>query len=145
MMLNDCIARHNETCRRPYLKTKLISDREFGVFLGIMFAARIEDKKGEHLWDTCNDVDAEGYRSKTDLSVHMEKRRFNDIRKWFSFVFADDSAKSSDPWWMVQKEVTEFNNKRRKVVQAANWHVLDESMSAWKPCTNKTGKRMMNK
>ena len=69
----------------------------------------------------------------------MTRTRFQEIRKYMAFVFADKTLKGKDDWWQVLGGVNGLNENRKNIVQAPNIRVLDESMSAFRPRTMKTG------
>ena len=118
-------------------KMSLISEREFWIFFGLMLAARLEGRVGT-LWDT-DTKSPDGILRNVNYSKHMSRTRFNEIRHYMAFLFADKSQKGKDDWWQVLGGIDGFNENRKKTVQAPNIRVLDESMSAFKPRTTKTG------
>ena len=136
LKLNARIELDNSTKKKN--KVSPVSIREFSRFLGIMLVARLEGKKGGLLWEGTAS-DGEGYRSQCDMSRYMTKHRHSQLRTYFSFIFADDSIKDADPWWMVSSGVRAFNHNRRTVFRPARILVMDESMSAYKPRTTASG------
>ena len=56
-----------------------------------------------------------------------------------SYLFADKRKKGSDPWWQLVGGIDGFNEVREKNVSSGFVITLDESMSAFKPQTTKTG------
>jgi len=118
-------------------KMSLISEREFWIFFGLMLAARLEGRVGT-LWDT-DTRSPDGILRNVNYSKHMSRTRFNEIRHYMAFLFADKSQKGKDDWWQVLGGIDGFNENRKKTVQAPNIRVLDESMSAFRPRTTKTG------
>ena len=119
-------------------KVRPVSVREFTRFLGILLIARLEGKKGGNLWDG-SDSEGEGYRSQCDMSRYMSKHRHSQLRKYFSFIFADDGLKPTDPWWMVSPGIRAFNHNRRMLFRPSSTLVMDEAMSAYVPQTTATG------
>ena len=119
-------------------KISPISLREFNHFLGVICIARLEGKRGGNPWKGRED-EGEGYRSQIDVSCFMTCHRHLQIRKYFSFIFADEKLKDDDPWWMVSTGIEEFNKNRSMTFRPSNIRVLDESMSAWRPRTSATG------
>jgi len=55
------------------------------------------------------------------------------------FVFADKTLKGKDDWWQVLGGVNRLNENCKKIFQAPNIRVLDESMSVFFSRTTKTG------
>ena len=115
-----------------------VSPREWARFLGVFLVPVLEGKKGGDLW-MGNVEDGEGYRSQIDISRYMTKHRHSQLRKYFSFLYANESQKQTDPWWMVSDGIRAFNHNRRETFKPSGVMVLDESMSAYKPRTTKTG------
>ena len=138
LLLNARIERENQTRRKG--RVLPISLREFAQFLGIMLVARLEGKSGTDLWQHQRGRDAgEGYRSELDVSKFMTRHRHSQIRRYFSFLFADENKKCEDPWWQVVAGIDGFNHNRRSVFSPSRVRVLDELMSAFRPRTSPTG------
>ena len=136
MSLNARIIRDNENKKRN--KVQLISLREFATFIGIMLVACLEGKKGSKLWQGAA-TEGEGYNSQVDLSAYMSAHRHTQIRRYFLFIFANESKESVDQWWQVVDGVAAFNENRRRHVRAGVIKVMDELMSAFQPQTTATG------
>ena len=115
-----------------------VSPREWARFLGVFLVPVLEGKKGGDLW-MGNVEDGEGYWSQIDISRYMTKHRHSQLRKYFSFLYANESQKQTDPWWMASDGIRAFNHNRRETFKPSGVMVLDESMSAYKPRTTKTG------
>ena len=115
-----------------------ISANEFWRFFGLMLAARLEGRTGT-LWDTDRFRETTGILKKVDYTPYMTRTRFNEIRQYMAFVFADKSLSGKDDWWQIMGGLNGFNENRRRVVQAPNIKVLDETMSAFRPQTRKFG------
>jgi Transposase IS4 len=84
-------------------------------------------------------MDSEGYGKLVDMSEYMVQYRFNEIRKFIPYLFADNTREANDPWWQFSKGIDEYNKNRRTVVCSSFLKVFDESMSAYRPQTTKTG------
>jgi len=52
-----------------------------------------------------------------------------------SNMWASPEEKQNDDWWMITRCITEFNQNRKKQVNASFMKVMDESMSAFHPQT----------
>ena len=115
-----------------------VSPREWARFLGVMLMAVLEGKKGADLW-AGNADNGEGYRSQVDVSRFMTKHRHSQLRKYFSFLYANDAKMQDDPWWMVADGIAAFNHNRLNSFRPSKVMALDESMSAYRPRTTKTG------
>lgn len=136
LMLNTRIEKDNVDRKKN--KMAPVSLREFGIFIGIMLAARLEGKKGEQLWQGCSD-DGEGYRSQVDLSRFMTRHRHSQIRAYLAYIWADDSIQHDDPWWMIIRGIDEFNHNRSLIFKPGPILTIDEIMSAFRPRKSATG------
>lgn len=97
--------------------------------------ARLEGRKGD-VWDT---KEPEGYGRKVNMSQYMMKYRFEQIKSYIPFLFANEQRRGEDPWWQFSEAVEEYNKNRQNTVLASSLKVFDESMSAYRPRTTKTG------
>jgi len=104
----------------------------------LLLAARLEGRTGT-LWDTDRNRETTGILKKVDYTPYMNRGRFTKIRQYMKFVFADKSLSGTDDWWQIMARLNGFNENRRRVVQAPGIKVLDETMSAWRPQTRKSG------
>jgi len=69
----------------------------------------------------------------------MKQYQFQQIRDMISNMWASPEEKQNDDWWMITWCITEFNQNRKKQVNASFMKVMDESMSAFHPQTWVTG------
>ena len=77
------------------------------------------------------------------VSEYMSERRFKFFKKVWSKQFQleiDDDEKEQNKWWEVGYLVHGFNRNRQVTIASYRVKTLDESMSAFKPRTTKTGK-----
>ena len=112
-----------------------MTEREFWVFWGIFIAAAAYWCGGEALWETKN----EGLLHSPSMGQYMKHYRFKQIKALIPMMFADESKRTTDPWWQFIAAVESFNAKRKEMVAASIWKTLDESMSALRPRTTQTG------
>jgi Transposase IS4 len=138
--MNKRILDHNKQASlnkrgNRYTKISEIAPNEFWKFIGIMLVARIEGRKGE-VWDR---TEPEGYGKKVNVSEIMTENRFKQLRVYFAYHFAEPKSESMDPWWQLRNGINEYNNNRQQNVIASSTKVIDESMSAFRPQTTKTG------
>ena len=54
-------------------------------------------------------------------------------------MFADESRKCADPWWMVSQGIEVFNKNRKDKILASFLKNLNETMLAFRSRTTKTG------
>ena len=138
LLLKDNKERRNNRNSTYTSRTHQISQYEFWTFFGILLAARLEGRKG-NMWDSSISSD-EGFRRKTNFSQYLTKKRFLEIRKHMSHVFRDDTPQAEgDDWAQIMGGIRGFNENRRRVVKSPKIKVLDETMSAFRPRTTKTG------
>ena len=123
---------------RRVKKKKPISENEFFVFFGVLLAARLEGKVGS-MWENESTATDQMFSKVVNYTEYMSYTRFKDIRGVMSFVFQDKSKEGLDDWWMILGGINGFNENRKKVINAPNVKVLDETMSAFCPQTTKTG------
>ena len=135
--LNESVDDANSNRATRAQKIHRASQKEFWVFFGILLIARIEGVQGGELWR--NKGRTEGYRQLPNLDRDfMKQYRFKHIKKYVSFMWADDFSKTNgDPWWQVIGLTEKFNKSRRDHVYSANEKVGDETMSAHKPRTTR--------
>jgi hypothetical protein len=152
--LNLKIARNNANgaAKPNYKSANLVSEQEWWVFVGILISAGPHGKGGVKLWERSKEsfgmTQSINYGPKPDGLGIMAEYRFKEIKAAFPWSFQDktkappddgseDDAK--DPWHMVLLLVNGFNKNRQEWVAASVRKVLDESMSAFRPRTSKTG------
>ena len=137
--INTYIRVYNDTERKRSERIiPLISEQEFFKFFGIMLVARIEGIPGGNLWN--NNGKTEGYKRLSNLEKDtMKQYRFRQLKRFIPYMWSDGSKKHEDPWWQIVRMQSEFNCSRRQNVLAHFLKVADETMSAFRPQTKKTG------
>lgn len=115
---------------------KTVTEKEFWQFWGIILAASVYGIGGENLWDGDS---LEGLLNAPNMKRFMKLYRFNEIKRFQPKMFEDETRRETDPWWRFIKAIEDFNANRSKTVAASAWKVFDESMSAFRPQTSKTG------
>jgi hypothetical protein len=146
--LNAKIAVDNVTGRFKQ-KVNHVSEQQWWVFIGILISAGPHGKGGKRLWE--KQSQSNGFFGMTHpinygpggLNI-MPYYRFNDIKACFPWAFQDRTKddkdeESYDPWHMVMLIVNEYNKNRHDWVASSVRKVLDETMSAFRPRTSKTG------
>ena len=79
---------------------------------------------------------------RVNASKHMSYTWFKFIKKyWVSQFHLDltNEEKETNKWWRVGYLVHGFNQNRQSTVASSRIKTLDESMSAYRPQTRKTG------
>jgi hypothetical protein len=126
-----------------------VSEQEWWVFIGILISAGPQGKGGEMLWEKHSHrggaltMTAPINYGPDGLDI-MPLYRFKHIKACFPWSFqdktkADEEAEGHDPWNIVMLMVGGYNSNRHDWVAASVRKVLDESMSAFRPRTSKTG------
>ena len=145
--MNQHIESYNEENRKAKNKKKKVqpvTQRQFWVFIGLLIVAAAHGIGGEKLWEKASHRDHFTMTEPINYGVGglevMAEYRFNEIRAWFPYAFQDSQAKEEgDPWFMIRGLVNAYNYVRSLWVAASIVKILDESMSAWRPRTTKTG------
>ena len=117
---------------------KPISPNEFLKFCAILMMARYEGVPGGNMWK--NAGRSEGYRDIPNIANEfLPKYRFEEIKYYCKYLWADMDSKDQDEWWMLGTLCKEFSESRKKIVRSSNIKVMDESMSAFRPQSSPTG------
>ena len=97
--MNQYIKKHNNNRKsQMHKKVHMVSQNEFWKFFGLMLVARLEGIPGGDLWK--NNGLTEGYRNLPNIGrMHMTQFRFKEIKRFVSYMWADEGRKESDPWW----------------------------------------------
>ena len=131
----------------------LFSEKEFVVAHALLIGAADCSERGEALWVTDSrdknkkkdqrELDLERYWTsispKADFGKHMRLYRFKHFRQFFPTIWEADHHAGKDPWWKFQSAVDNFNNIRKTMLLPSEVLCIDESMSAFRPQTTKTG------
>ena len=139
--LNQEVKKRNRISGGRGRKMKEVSKKEWWKFIGILIFGGAVGEGGEILWEKEN---SEGMRQPYNIGDPkkeiMSLFRFKEIKAEFPKAFWDLEAKMrGDPWHQILLLLDGFNDNRANKVASSITKVLDESMSAWKPRTTKTG------
>ena len=134
--LNQEIENRNAEHRVRQQKMAVVTANEYWVFIGLLLLCGLSKTGGvEGLYK----IKTQGILKSVNGAEYMSKRRFKAIKtKWVS-QFSDPVQKVTNAWWMVARLVQGFNLNRSKTVASSRTKTLDESMSAYRPQTAKTG------
>ena len=124
-----------------------MTENEFWIFIGIHISAAATGKGGKSIYETSAKRLMEGKRFVSqcvDYSIFMSQKRFEVLKPLFHSSFIDNSisdvgTESYDPYFPIISLLNAFNENRKRTVAASATKVLDESMSAFRPRTDKTG------
>ena len=127
--------------------TKFVTEHEFWAFIGIIISAAATGKEGKGIYDSTSKRLSDGKRLVSqciDYFIFMPQKRFEVLKPLFHYAFVDksisDASKESyDPYFPIISLINDFNANRRRTIAASATKVLDESMSAFRPRTDKTG------
>jgi hypothetical protein len=124
-------------------KTKPITLHEYYTFFGLLIVNRtLSDRQGEAMWSHRQDEDTRmrSTVSSFNPSQYMSLKRFQEIKRVLPYIFADQNRKANDdPWWQIASAFDQFNENRCLTLAGSNICPMDESMSAFRPRTTKTG------
>jgi hypothetical protein len=135
---NKYIKEFNDSKAKSRRRIHPISHKEFWAFFGILLVARLEGTPGGNLWKTGGKT--EGYKEILNLDLKVMKQyRFKELVTYLPFMWADESLKGTDPWWQIVRAFESFAENRKRTVLSSNDLTVDESMSALRPRTTKTG------
>jgi hypothetical protein len=137
--------------KKNYKAVNPLSKHEWWRFIGIIISAGPQCKGGSKLWE--KDSHREGFCITHPVNYGpdgldiMAYYRFNEIKAVFPWSFQDkmkaptedNGTDAEDPWHMCMLMVDGFNKNRHDWVAASVRKILDESMSAYRPRTSKTG------
>ena len=131
------LTKMNEGLRKDKSLGKEATEDEWWTFWGILiFAAKVEKGGVGALFDKGKNKLLDELPS-IDLSDRMKKYRFQQLKKVIPSAFRGDDE--ADPWNNIKSILDGFNDKRATKIAASYCKVHDESMSAFKPRTTKTG------
>jgi hypothetical protein len=152
--LNNKAAAENAThSGKNWREIHPVSKQEWWVFIGVLISAGPQGKGGNKLWERSTSTQREGFYGMTKpinygpnggLNI-MAEYRFKQIKHCFPWAFQDktkadeEDAEEYDPWNMVLLLVDGYNVTRHSWIAASVRKTLDESMSAFRPRTSKTG------
>ena len=122
------------------------SAKEFLIALALLIGAADCAEKGENLWFTKSNKKWKKHWVSispcADFGRYMKLYRFKQFRQFIPKIFEgrQQQGNQKDPWWKFTTGITTFNEIRKKLILPSEVIVLDESMSAFRPQTTKTGK-----
>ena len=139
------IRRLNEAIKKDGAQTRKkgkneVSANEYWVFLGLLLLCAVQKSGGVDGLFRSKVTD--GILKRVDASEYMSYSRFKYIKQFWMSQFElqlNDEDKEVQKWWRVGHLVQGFNNNRRRTVAASRVKTMDESMSAYRPQTRKTG------
>lgn len=123
-----------------YSRVKLVSEKEWWTFIGIIIYGGAVGKGGSKLYEKKQrGISSPINIGKDGLDI-MSYKRLNEIREFFPFSFHDAEAKKKgDEWYQIGLLVDGFNYNRKHTIASSSTITFDESMAAWKPRTTALG------
>ena len=136
--LNKAIEEEKTNTRKK--SSNIVSEHEYWVFIGLLILCGVQKTGGvDGLYSA---KQTEGIVKKVNGAEHMSYTRFKFIKRVWVRQFELDiteGEKNTNPWWRVGYLVHSFNQNRQNTVASSRVKTLDESMSAYRPQTRKTG------
>ena len=81
----------------------------------------------------------ETIESSAGFTKYMKHYWFTEFRHYYPIVMESEEMKQDgDPWWRYTGYVKKFNESRKSKISSGNSKVIDEMMSAYRPCKTKT-------
>ena len=132
--------------KRGHRKVKAFTDKEFLIGLALMIGAADCSEKGENLWTERSTKKWKRHwrsvASQTNFGKFMRFYRFKQFKRFVTLIWQVEERqqrKNDDPWWQFRDAINMFNQIRRDFVLPSEIIAMDESMSAFRPQTTKTG------
>jgi len=69
----------------------------------------------------------------------MTFSRFKEFRRFLPTCWCNKEEEDTNPWYKFSAAVDTFNQIRKEKLIKADWSIIDESMSAWRPRTTQYG------
>ena len=115
---------------------------EWRGFQAILFMGPLHKESGRALWNTgtMSQRKRRTTRPAPDFGRFMRLRRFESLKSHATAAVADKSLMATDDWWPIRAGIEDFVANRKRTVLKSAGLVPDESMSAMKVRSTKTGK-----
>ena len=146
--LNEKITSHNNSVKAKSKKDKRyikpFEHKEFLTGHALLIGAADCNQRGNQLWhNNKSNINSSSWTSianTTDFSQWMSSFRFKQFKQFIHQTWECNELNSQeDPWWKIQEAINTFNNIRQESIQTSEIRTVDETMSAFRPQTRKTG------
>jgi hypothetical protein len=140
--MNEKIVLINERSER---KITPFMPREFLICHALLIGASDCNERGRMLWSEDDNMSRhsqvwQSIASKTTFSPFIKLYRFKQFRKCVACMWEDNEERAaSDPWYKFRGAVENFNLIRKHDILTSEKHILDESMSSYRPRVTKLG------
>ena len=114
---------------------KTVTSHEFWKCFGIIPIAAEFVNSSASLWQG----DTGGIVCSPDMGRYTKEWQFKHIKNLLPGIYTDGDLENTDGWWHFSRAVEDFKNNRKSTVSASVWKVFDETTSASRPQTTKTG------
>ena len=120
--------------------------KEFLIGLALLIGAADCADKGENLWFTKSNKKWKKHwvsiSPPANFGRYMKLYRFKQFRQFLPKIWEArrHSNNQQDPWWRFSGGIKTLNEIRNKLILPCEIIVIDESMSAYRPQTTKTGR-----
>lgn len=81
----------------------------------------------------------EGIDKMVNYKGHMAEYRFNQMKTYMLYVFADEEEKGENAWWKIKAGIKGYNDNQKSTVRSSPIKVFDESVSAFCPQVSSKG------
>ncbi len=112
-------------------------------FHALVIAASETNKQGHKNWLSEEEDGVAEWKTLVkgfDFGEELSLTRFKEIKRYFIRAWeCHELREAGDPWWRIQKLLTEFNEVRKHTVLHSTSRVFDESMSLWRPRASPRG------
>ena len=140
--VNESMARKGGNFRR----IKEFTPKEFLIGYALTIGTADCSEKGENLWAKSKaNREWKGHWKSvsvpTDFGIYMRLYRYKQFKRFLPMIWEtnDVRTKNDNPWWKFNKAIESFNKIRHKLLTPSEIMAIDESMSAYRPQTTKTG------
>ena len=93
-----------------------------------MLVARLKGKPGQTLWTQSKKKTEVYENSNVNMSVYVTIHRFNDLKLYLPYMWADEGLKGSDDWWKIVRVFDWYAENRRRTVHASNTKLVNEKL-----------------
>ena len=152
--MNRKINLHNEAQARTSSSSNRRSihdftEKEFLIGNAIVVGASDCSEKGENLWENSRSNRQwkkhwVSVSSPTNFGQYMRYYRFKQFKQFFPLIWQESSqpvvVDNNNSWWKFEPAIRTFNDNRRELITPSSIIAIDESMSAFRPQTTKTGR-----
>jgi hypothetical protein len=118
--------------------------KEFLIGHALFIGAVDCNQRGTQLWSSRhnnnNNSSWTSMSTPTNFSQWMSSFRFKQFKQFMHTTWESNKLEAANnPWWKIEEAITTFNDVRKEQIQTSHLRTVDETMSAYRPQTRKTG------